>query len=94
MDCHEILLSVVTYPIHFSFPRKLWLISIIGIMRMSKSKAELPSTDVLVNPQRPDGGTQQRIQEVAPLSTKAHYDIRHRFLLKKLQTLCCEHKKQ
>ena len=57
LECHEILLSVETYPIHFSFLRKLWVISIIGTMRMSKSKAELPSTDVLVNPQRPVSGT-------------------------------------
>ena len=57
LECHESLLSVVTYTIHFSFLRKLWVISIIGIMRMPKSEAELPSTDVLVNPERPDSGT-------------------------------------
>ena len=57
LECHESLLSVETYPINFSFLRKLWVISIIGIMRMPKSKAELPSTDVLVNPQRLDSGT-------------------------------------
>ena len=57
LECHEGLLSVVTYTIHFLFLRKLWVISIIGIMRMAKSKAELPSTDVLVNPERPDSGT-------------------------------------
>ena len=57
LECHESLLSVATYPIQLSFLRKLWVISIIRIMRMPKSKAELPSTDVLVNAQRSESGT-------------------------------------
>ena len=68
LECHESLLSVVTNPFQLSFLRKLWVISIIGIMRMPKSKAELPCTDVLVNPQR--AAQRHWIQEVAPLSTK------------------------
>lgn len=54
-----------------------------------KSKAELPSTDVVVNGQGPLSGTTALN---SPLSTKTRYEIRHSFLLKKPQTLCCEHK--